>query len=280
MKPAFMKYVLWILGSFVLSLPASADDWSKTYTLTGKPDLQVETSDANIHVSTWDQSTMEARVTTTRYKIGEHGIRIEEHQTGNSVQLYVRYPHEVCIVCVHRGGRVDIKIHMPREGNVNLHTGDGKIDVSGLKGEMELHSGDGSENLDGVEGKLRASAGDGHITANGRFDELNLKSGDGHITVHAAPGSALAAGWNVQTGDGKVSMEIPGDLAADIDLHTGDGHIDLDLPLTTEGRIRQNEVHLKIRSSSTPEMVRSGWRRAEAARFQVSPPAGTENQES
>src|SRR5258707_7284371 len=75
------------------ALPARADDWSKTYTLTGKPDLRVDTSDANIHVSTWDQNSIEAKVTTTRYKIGGDGIRIEEHQTGDVVEINVRYPH-------------------------------------------------------------------------------------------------------------------------------------------------------------------------------------------
>src|SRR5271156_6525787 len=85
-----------ILAGLVCSwaaLPARADDWSKTYTLTGKPDLRVETSDADIHVSTWDQNTIEAKVTTTRYKIGEDGIRIEEHQAGDAVEIDVRYPH-------------------------------------------------------------------------------------------------------------------------------------------------------------------------------------------
>ncbi len=42
---------------------------------------------------------------------------------------------------------MDIEIQMPREGQVNLRTGDGKIDIGGFKGEMDLHSGDGSEKL-------------------------------------------------------------------------------------------------------------------------------------
>src|SRR5271168_5965 len=78
---------------FSASPSAQADDWSKTYNLTGKPDLRVDTSDANILVSTWDQNTIEARVTTTRYKIGDDGIRIEERQTGDMVEIEVRYPH-------------------------------------------------------------------------------------------------------------------------------------------------------------------------------------------
>jgi DUF4097 and DUF4098 domain-containing protein YvlB len=116
--------------------------------------------------------------------------------------------------------RVDIIIQMPREGKLNLHTGDGKIDVAGLKGELDLHSGDGSETLDGIDGKLRASTGDGHIHASGRFDQLELKTGDGHLDVRAAQGSSLSDGWRLETGDGNVSLEVAGDLAADVDLHT------------------------------------------------------------
>src|SRR5271168_5594803 len=89
-----LRALLMLIGLCSLAaLPARADDWSKTYNLTGKPDLRVDTSDANIHVSTWDQNTIEARVTTTRYKIGDDGIRIEEHQTGDMVEINVRFPH-------------------------------------------------------------------------------------------------------------------------------------------------------------------------------------------
>ena len=83
---------LWLF-SIVAVLPAIADEWSKTYNVSGNPDLRIETSDANIRVTTWDQNTIEAKVITSRYKIGEGGIRVEEHQTGNSVEIEVRYPH-------------------------------------------------------------------------------------------------------------------------------------------------------------------------------------------
>src|SRR5271170_8110958 len=97
-------------------LPAGADDWSKTYNLSGKPDLRVDTSDANIHVSTWEQNTIEAKVTTTRYKIGGDGIRIEEHQTGDMVEIDVRFPHSHGVNIDWGQRRVEINIQMPREG--------------------------------------------------------------------------------------------------------------------------------------------------------------------
>jgi len=255
------RFSLAILAASVIAVlaakPARADEWSKTYNLSGKPDLRIETSDANIRVTTWDQNTIAAKVITERYKIGEGGIRVEEHQTGDSVEIDVHYPHRELYIG-WGNHRVEIIIQMPREGRVNLRTGDGKIDIAGLKGEMDLHSGDGSENLEGIDGKLHASTGDGHITAHGRFDELELKTGDGHVDVRAGAGSSLAAGWRLETGDGSVSLEVPGDLAADVDLHTSDGHIDLDLPVTTEGKIREHEIHGKLNGGGSSLTIRTG----------------------
>ncbi len=263
MKPIGVERGLFlglILGSLVCSwaaVPARADEWSKTYTITGKPDLRVDTSDANIHVSTWDQNTIEAKVTTTRYKIGDDGIRIEEHQTGDVVEIDARFPHHgITVGWVNHS--VDITIHMPREGRVDLRTGDGKIELGNFKGEMQLRSGDGSQEIDGADGKLRATTGDGHIRANGRFDELDLKTGDGRVDARALAGSALARGWRLETGDGTVTLEVPESLAADVDLHTGDGHIDLDLPVTTEGKIRENEVRGKLNGGGNLLVIHTG----------------------
>ena len=252
------RRLLPILSIAVIAvLPAHADEWSKTYKISGRPDLRIETTDANIRVTTWDQNTIEAKVITNRYKIGEGGIRIEERQNGVEVELQVRYPHNG-FTLDWGNRRVDIIVQMPREGKVNLRTGDGKIDVAGLKGEMDLHSGDGSETLDGVEGRLRANTGDGHIRANGRFDELDLKTGDGHLEVRAASGSSLSTAWRLETGDGNVTLEIPGDLGANVDLHTGDGHIDLEMPVTTEGKIRENEIRGKLNGGGSLLTIRTG----------------------
>ena len=257
MKSLVVRLSLTIFTFAIAVFPARADEWSKTYHISGKPDLRVETSDANIRVTTWDQNTIEAKVITTRYKIGEGGIRVEERQTGDSVEIDVHYPHHNFNVD-WGSHKVEIIIQMPREGKVNFRTGDGKIEVGGLKGEMDLHTGDGSINLDGVDGKLHATTGDGHIQASGRFDELALKTGDGHVDVRARNGSSLTGNWRLETGDGSVSLEVPGDLAADVDLHTSDGHIDLDMPVTTEGKIRQNDIHGKLNGGGSLLTIRTG----------------------
>lgn len=236
-----------------------ADEWSKTYAIAGKPDLRVETSDANIHVDTWDQNTIEARVTTDRYKIGERGIRITEHQSGDSVEIEVRFPHSIGIINFDwHSQRVDITIHMPREGRVNLRTGDGRIELSRFKGEMELQSGDGREDIDSVEGVLHARTSDGRISANGRFDGLDLNTGDGRIEARVLPGSTMSSSWTLHTGDGSVTLQLPDTFAADVDLHTGDGHITVDMPISVEGRLGEKNIRGKLNGGGNLLTVHTG----------------------
>jgi DUF4097 and DUF4098 domain-containing protein YvlB len=238
---------------------AHADEWSKTYTISGKPDLRVDTSDADIHVHTWDQNTIEAKITTVRYKIGEGGIRIEEHQDGDMVEIDVRFPHHGITIGFGNFTReVNIDIHMPREGRVDLHTGDGSIEVADLKGEMLLHTGDGAVESEGVDGKLQAQTGDGHMRVNGRFDELELKTGDGRLEARALSGSMVATSWRLESGDGSVTLEVPDGLAADVDLHTGDGHIDLEMPVATEGKFRANDLHGRLNGGGNLLTIHTG----------------------
>jgi DUF4097 and DUF4098 domain-containing protein YvlB len=239
------------------AFPASAEQWSKTYNISNTPDLRVETSDANIHVDTWDQKTIETTITSTHYKFGPGGLTVEESQSGDTVEINLRFPHEFHIMNFG-SHRVDIAIHMPRTGRVNLHTGDGRIELADFNGQMDLSSGDGSEEIHHVEGRLQASTGDGHINADGRFDALSLKTGDGRLDIRASAGSQIADEWMLHTGDGSVNLELPENLAADLYLHTGDGHIDVNLPMTTEGRIKPNGIHGKLNGGGKMISVRTG----------------------
>lgn len=251
-----ISFLLLALG-LAFAIPSYADEWSKIYSLSGRPNLSVETTEANIHVSTWDQNTIEAKVTTSHYKIGEGGIRIDEHQNGDVVSIEVHYPHHYFTVDTGYR-RADIEIHMPREGKVDLSTSDGNIDLANFKGEMELRSSDGNETLNATDGNLRATTHDGSIHANGRFDTLELKSGDGSIEVRAENGSTLNNGWRLGASDGSIRLQVPQDFAADVDLHTHDGHIDLDMPVVTEGKLRENEVRGKLNGGGNLLTIHTG----------------------
>jgi hypothetical protein len=228
-----------------LTLLAQGEEWKKSFSIGGQAELRVETSDANIHVDTWDQKSIEARVTSEKWGFGQGGIQVVDHQTGDSVEIEVRLPHNFHVFSVG-DRRTVVEIHMPREGKVRLHTGDGEILLRDVKGDLDLESGDGRLEVEGVDGTLRAHSGDGHIRVRGRFDDLNISTSDGRIEADAIAGSTVGKGWSVRTGDGSVSLSLPENFAANVVLHTGDGHISLDMPLTVEGRYDSSNIHGKL----------------------------------
>jgi DUF4097 and DUF4098 domain-containing protein YvlB len=254
-------FALSLLGfCLAVSIFARADEWSKTYTIAGKPDLRVRTSDANLQVDTWDKDTIDVHVTSTRYKIGSGGITIEEHQNGDSVDIELRYPHHNITINFGTWSkyRVDVDIHMPREGHVNLHTGDGAIRLANFKGNMELESGDGHEEIESVDGTLHAHTSDGRISAVGRFDGLDLHTGDGRIEARVLAGSVVASDWSIRTGDGGVTLQLPENLAADLDLRTGDGHINSNFPVTMQGNLGDKNIHGKLNGGGNLVTVHTG----------------------
>jgi uncharacterized protein (DUF2345 family) len=254
-----------VLGLCLAVAPlARAEQWSKTFTLSGEPDLRVSTSDANIRVDTWDQNTIEARVTADGWKIGEngtgeHGVKVVDHQTGDLVELEVHLPHTSCIVCIHTGDhRVDIEIHMPREGRVSLRSSDGSIRLANFKGDMDLQSSDGAVEVEGVDGALKARASDGHLKIAGRFDSLQLSTSDGRIEARALAGSTIRSSWDLHSGDGSVTVQLPDAFAADVELHTGDGHISLDMPVSVEGQLGHNNIHGKLNGGGNLLTIHTG----------------------
>ena len=240
-----MKSANWrLLAIFVVMATCTAmagtpEEWTKTFTITDRPDLRVETSDANIHVDTWDQKSIEVRITSQKWGFGQGGLQVVDRQNGDAVEIEVRFPRSTHILSVG-SRRVEIEVRMPREGKARLHTGDGH------------------ETFEGIEGNLRAHSGDGRIQARGRFDSLQLHTGDGRIEAEAVAGSTVGSGWELRTGDGSVKLDLPENFAADMELHTSDGHVTLDMPVTVQGRYDSNRIDGKLNGGGGPLRIETG----------------------
>lgn len=264
-----------VIASSALSSPAHADDWNKTYKLTGRPTLRVITNDAHVDLYNSSGNEIDAHVTTNGWPIGDRGVRINESQNGNEVDLEVRIP-SFHFFFGWNNRSVRIELHVPHDadldvstddgsvtsqpfhGQVRISTGDGNIEANGLSGQVRLHSGDGHIHGTDFDGELRADSGDGRINVAGRFDTLSLESGDGSVTAEVASGSKIANDWSIRSGDGSVTLLLPDGLNADLDAHTGDGHITLDFPVTTSGVISGSNIHGKIGAGGPPLIVHTG----------------------
>jgi hypothetical protein len=249
-------FLLAAFAAIAISGAALADDWSKTFQISGRPELRVNANDGSVTIRTWDRKEIEARVTTVRWKIPSE-VQVVEHQSGDRVELEVRMPHRMFTLNFGQRSSIQVELRVPREIRSDIRTGDGSIIAENLRGETRLSTGDGRIEATSLDGTLDAQTGDGRIVIRGRFDMLNLHTGDGSIEAEVNNGSRITSEWSVRTGDGHVTLRLPATLSADLDVHTGDGHIQSDLPVTVSGSRSEHELRGKLNAGGPPLIVRT-----------------------
>jgi DUF4097 and DUF4098 domain-containing protein YvlB len=268
----------WLVGLGLLLAPALSargDEWTHQYPLTGRPELHVTTDDGSVEIESSDRREIGARVTTRGWRLGPDEVKITESQAGDRVDIEVRVPRNHGGMNFHHR-EIRVTLQVPREADLDIHTGDGSVSVQpvsgrlriftgdgsitadGLQGEIRLHTADGSIRARGLVGRLEADTGDGHIDVRGRFEVLDLRSGDGGIEAEVERSSKVSAAWSLRSGDGGITLRLPDDLSADLDAHTGDGHITLDFPVAVGGSIGRSSVRGTLGSGGPPLRVQTG----------------------
>ena len=235
----------------------------RTFKVTGAPDLVLETFDGAIEVHSWDRSEVEVEVEKRAMEqplIDQ--MKVEVEQTGDRIVLRVTGPPRAdfrgVTIGMHISPTARLRVAVPRATNLEAKSGDGSIRVEALdgklvlttadgsvsamrtSGDLRIRTGDGSIRLDEVTGKLDIETDDGSIGIDGHPSILHAKTGDGTIRVTIDSDSAMAADWDVTTGDGSVIMTLPSVFNAELDFETSEGAVRSAHPLlkelTAEGR--------------------------------------------
>jgi hypothetical protein len=282
-----------LLAAAAIAPSVWAEDVVKTYTVTGRANVRVDTNDGSVRVTTSDTKQVEFRVEYQGLELGKN-LHVDARQNGDKVELTARMTGHWGFSWGNNTRRLHIEVRMPREadlnvetgdgsvqaesinGTVNVHTGDGSVKANALNGTIDLHTSDGSITVDGlkgdirlrtgdgsieaheIDGKVEADTGDGHIRIAGRFDALNVKTGDGSVDTRVQPGSKMTTGWSIRTGDGSVDLVLPGDFQANINATTGDGHISLGIPVTVEGTFSKSEIRGKMNGGGQDLLIHTG----------------------
>jgi DUF4097 and DUF4098 domain-containing protein YvlB len=87
-----------------------------------------------------------------------------------------------------------------------------------------------------VVGALHAETGSGDITASGKT------TGD----------------WDLRTGSGNVTLDLPQDSSFQLDARTSSGDIKVDHPVTMQGSMNRHEVKGTVRGGGALLAVRTG----------------------
>jgi DUF4097 and DUF4098 domain-containing protein YvlB len=276
--PSWLTTAIAVAGisATLAATPARADEWKKTYQVSGRASVYVKTGDGDVTVTGTDQKQIDAEVTSEGYKIGPNDVQVVESQQGDHVSIEINFPHMSWHMFGgnHRSLRVNVRV--PREADLDIRTGDGNITTMGVSGklqfdtgdgnvsandihgEIRIHTGDGRVEGHGFDGSLDADTGDGSMKISGRFDSLALKTGDGSIDAQVSSGSTVSSSWNVKSGDGSITLRLPSDLNANLEARTGDGNITLDFPIQVSGSLSHSAVHGKLNAGGNTLSVTSG----------------------
>jgi len=227
------------------------------FSVGGRPDVAVSTFDGAVEVRVWDRPDVEVVVEKhASSRESAATIAVEAQQSGNHVSVDVRVPRQSGF---HLSRSAKLIVLVPAAADLTAKSGDGSIDVERIHGRLDLHSGDGTIKARSIDGDVTVSTGDGSIDVTGAIGALRARSGDGSITI-AASGGDHAGDWEIDTGDGSVTLSLPKTFGAELDAHTGDGGVRLeDVSVSNvNGEIRRNRVKGRLGEGGRALRIRTG----------------------
>ena len=203
----------------VMTKRQSGEDWSRkvtaketrTFAVTGSPRITLNTFDGQVTVRGWDKQ--EVSYTATKAAHDEEtlkGISIQSQQQGEAVSITASNNDQ-------ESGSVDFDVYVPRQSTLHVSSGDGALNLEGVKGQITLRSGDGPIEVSNGGGQLQVNTGDGVIRVI-KFDgQVDARTGDGEIALDGNFNAVTA-----RTGDGTISLSVPAGSSFTIETNAPD----------------------------------------------------------
>jgi hypothetical protein len=248
------------LSGTACSIEINGDDTivreERRFPVTGEPDLQVETFDGSVQVRSWDRSEVLVQIERHgRDREEAAALEVTVLQNGNRVRVHAEQPSKRSGVVLGGSRSVSFIISVPHAARVFVRSGDGAINVDDVTGRIELHSQDGSIRAARVVGDVIVETGDGSVHVDGQLAVLRTTTQDGSISVDATAGSTAREDWEIGSGDGSITVNVPDRFDADVEARTGDGSISISgIPQTDDdqrsvrGRFGRGGHVLKVHS--------------------------------
>ncbi len=190
---------------------------SAHFDVEGKPQVNVETFDGAVVIRGWDKPQVNVVVVKrSSTEKGLKGARFSARKTGNVITLNAdfdpAFAQQISPGVTSVNANVSLEIFVPRDVILRAVSGDGRVTVEGVNGEFDLKSGDGPIDVVNGKGRILVRTGDGRIRV-ARFNgAADLVTGDGRIMLDGRF-TQLAA----RTGDGTITLAVPLDFNATLE---------------------------------------------------------------
>jgi DUF4097 and DUF4098 domain-containing protein YvlB len=156
------------------------------------------------------------------------------------------------------GMGLDLELHVPSRVAMDIATGVGDVETSGLAGGLTVATGAGSvrlKQLSAPGGDVRVNTGAGNVTMDGQAEDVTVKVGAGKVslkrmdctgkllTVDAGAGdvdvalrSLPSSSLKISAGTGRIHLSVPEKARADVSASSGMGSVKSEFALSSQRR--------------------------------------------
>ncbi len=197
-------------------------------------------------------------------------IRVVYAEVGDTLELDVEVPRKW-----NRRGHANLVVKMPRHLNVEVSAANGRIQIEGVRGSVRARSSNGSATINDVVGDIEVATSNAKVTCSCTCGRLFARSSNGKIEVNQHRGSIDAStsngfiracledvgkgGVQLCTSNGRIALELPPEVDADVDIRVDNGVIRNDRTLSSHvrqgsgrvrGRLGAGGALIKLRTSN------------------------------
>jgi hypothetical protein len=197
-------------------------------------------------------------------------IQVIAEEVGNALDLDVHIPRKW-----NRYGTANLQVRTPRDLRVSVSAANGKMCLTGLRGSVSVRSANGPVKICDVVGDIEVNTANAPVCCQGTYGSLIARSSNGKIELGEHSGSVEAstsngliracliqlgnAGVNLATSNGRIALELPNDVDAEVDIRVENGIIRNHREISSQsspiagrirGRLGRGGPLIKLRTSN------------------------------
>jgi len=249
-----------------LHFPSPGNCSIRVHNVNGKTCIRGEARD-DIEVKACKSARAESPDAATRLL---DDIRVVDVETGGVLSLEVEIPRKW-----NRHGSVNLEIRVPDKLRVEVIATNGKVSISGLRNSVKARSSNGSVTVSDVVGDVDIMTSNAKVACSDTCGRLVARSSNGKVELDGHRGSIDASTSNglisasvddmsregvvLATSNGRIVLDLPEQVDADVDIQVDNGVIRNDRNLgggtrETNGRVRgtlgRGGAPVKLRTSN------------------------------
>jgi len=195
-------------------------------------------------------------------------IRLTSKNADRRLDLEIEIPRHW-----NRRGYANVEIRIPRALQIEIVSINGRIEVDGVRARVRARSSNGSACIRDVVGTVDVMTSNAKVCCSGNRGALTARSSNGKIEIEAHHGSIDAStsngliraslevlgkrGVQLATSNGRIVLELPEEVDADVDIRIDNGTIRSDRELEPATRESTGRLSGRLGSGGAPVKLRS-----------------------